>query len=233
VQRRYSGLGVGLLALLLVACAASSPSSAPPTAPPASAEEEPASSSAASAFVAATSSGEVNAIYSDSPEELAALSQLVVSGRVVSVGPGPSYSPRSLPQDVFSSVYLEVTPDAVVRGEYPPSENVWILINYVGPEEHVAYSQFLHQGTPLVAYLNEVDLSDGLDGGRDSSWVLSPDSDPVAPGNGRLWIASLQGLVIDLGGRASNLAWPLLGTVGTGELSDTLPPGTLIGRPRE
>lgn len=188
-------------------------------------------SSAASAFVAATSSGEVNAVFSDSPEQLAGLSQLVISGRVVSVDPGPSYSPRSLPQDVFSSVYLEVAPESVVRGEYPTSENVWILINYVGPEEYAAYDQFLDQGTPLVAYLNEVDLSDGLDGGRDSSWILTPDSDPVAPGNGRLWIASLQGLVFDLGGGESNLAWPLLGTVGTGVLLDTLPPGTLIGRP--
>lgn len=187
---------------------------------------------AASDFIASTTAGEVNEVYLETPRELAGVSELVLSGHVVSVGRGPSYSPKSVPQDVFSSVYIEVVPDSVVAGEYPVAENVLIAVNYVGPEEHIAYERFVSPGTPVVAYLHEVDLSHGLVGGEDSSWVLTPGSDPEVPGNGRLWIAaSSQGLIFDLGGDSDNLAWPLLGATGSGALADTLPTGSLIGLP--
>ena len=185
----------------------------------------------ASEFLAATTSSGGDQVYMATPKELEEISDLVLSGRVLSVKQGPSYALESEPQGAFSSVYIEVAPDSVVAGDYPTREGVWIVINYVGPTEYLAYEKFLPSGTPVVAYLHEIDVSRGLDGGEESWWTLTPDSDSRTPGNGRLWIASSQGLVFDFGGDADNLAWPLLNSVDTGKLADTLPSGNLIAFP--
>lgn len=190
------------------------------------------SSVTASEFVAATSHLDANAVYVKSTSELAEVSELILSGHVVSVQSGPSYALKESPQYPSYSVYVEVRPESVLQGDYPAGENVWILINYLGPSDPAEYERSLAPGTRVVAYLNELDISNGLIS-EDSWWELTEESDPAAPGNGRLWmVSSTQGLVFDFGG-VENLAWVLLGSVGSGELTDALPGGDVIGFPSD
>lgn len=179
-------------------------------------------------FAAAASPGMVNEVPFTAPLEMAETSDLVVRGRVVSVTPGASFAPVDLPQDVFNTFYVEIAPEEVFRGDFPRDERLWLLVNWVGPSEQAVWEKFLPEGTPVVAYVNELDVSDGLIDTK-SGWELAEGSSTEPPGNGRLWLAPRQGLVFDLGSTPENLVWPLLGSAAAGELTDTLPGGTLLG----
>lgn len=219
---------VGLIALGSVAgCSAANPRPAET-----SAIDSAAITYTAEEFASAVSPGESNEVYEKTPRNLAAVSELVVSGRVMSVKSGPSYGPVDMPEDAVSTFYVEIAPEGVALGDYPIDENLWLLVNWVGPTEQAVWQKFLPQGTPVVAYLHEVNLANGLINSEESGWALTPESSTDIPGNGRLWISTgSQALVFDLGGTEDNLAWPLLGTAGSGDLADTLPTGTLIGLP--
>ena len=231
MMTRIRNAGVALAGLIVLGSMAGC-SAAVPAPADTSAIDAAAATHTAAEFASAVSPGDANEVYEKTPRGLAAASELVVSGRVASVTAGPSYAPVDMPEDAVSTFYVEIAPEEVVAGSYPIDESLWLLVNWVGPTEQAVWTEFLPSGTPVVAYLHEVNLANGLIDTEKSGWELTPDSSTELPGNGRLWIStSSQGLVFDLGSHTDNLAWPLLETAGSGDLADTLPTGTLIGFP--
>jgi len=154
----------------------------------------------------------------DSPQDLAAVSQVVVEGTVVGVREGRTITG-------VDSVVLVLLPGDVVKGELALGNdgNVYLELYAAGSSDPLHYAKAVPSGAKVVAYM--VPAGDGApEGGTD---VVVDDPKAGRPEGQALFLPyGPQGLVMQVEGH--DVVWPLLGAHAPGNIADTLPGGSLI-----
>ncbi|WP_461164218.1 hypothetical protein [Arthrobacter sp. R4-81] len=161
-----------------------------------------------------------------SPDELATVSELVISGTVAGVREGRTlYYPQNDQAQGTTSIVLIVNVTEAVKGKLQPGTDGRAYIEFFQPVQSdlSSYGRAFPEGSSVVAYLapagegepNErVDVAiENPEAGRPTGQVLYR---PVSP----------QGLILQVGGH--DVVWPLLRAQKTGPISRALPGGDLI-----
>ncbi|WP_133163926.1 hypothetical protein [Cryobacterium zongtaii] len=156
----------------------------------------------------------------DSPQELAAVSQVVVEATVVGVQKGRSITG-------LDSTVLVLLPDDVVKGELAAGNDghVYLELYWAGSSDPSYYAKALPFGAKVVAYM--VPAADGAP----EEGIDTVVGDPKAgrPEGQALFLPNgPQGLVMQVEGH--DVVWPLLGAHAPGNIADTLPGGSLIAK---
>ncbi|POH65836.1 hypothetical protein C3B61_09765 [Cryobacterium zongtaii] len=156
----------------------------------------------------------------DSPQDLAAASQVVVEATVVGLREGRTILG-------VDSTVLVLLPDDVVKGELAAGNdgNVYLELYWAGSSDPSYYAKALPSGAKVVAYM--VPAADGAP----EEGIDTVVDDPKAgrPDGQALFLPyGPQGLVMQVEGH--DVVWPLLGALAPGNIADTLPGGSLIAK---
>jgi hypothetical protein len=166
---------------------------------------------------------------SRSPEELAQLSELVVSGTISAVREGRTmvYPANSAGAQGPTTIVLAITGVTAISGRQQEGHdgNVYLELQASRHPGPVDYSRALPAGARVVAYL--VPASDGAPVGRTDVAVANPAAGRPA-GQALYLPAGPQGLAIQVA--EDNVVWPLIGAQAPGCIADALPGGHLIGQ---
>lgn len=153
-------------------------------------------------------------------DELAAASDVVVSGQVAAVNVGPT---AGNPDDKLSDIPIAVVTienPAVLKGELAPENDghVYLVITAPGGVEPLRES--LPTGTPIALYGILISNSHGGDIPIASPSAGRPAGQPLYNA------AHPQGLVVQF---ERTLVWPYTHVASVGTLADALPGGALVG----
>ncbi|MDQ0821264.1 hypothetical protein QFZ79_003638 [Arthrobacter sp. V4I6] len=219
-QRVPRAAGAAASALLLVACGAGQPTGADDRKP----------------CVVATT-GETpepfqGPIYDydprRSPDELAQLSQLVVSGTISAVREGRTmvYPANAPGIEGPTTIVLVITDVTAVSGQQQAGNDGSVYLELQGAKlpDPVNYSRALPAGARVAAYL--VPAGEGTPDERTDVAIANPAAGRPA-GQALYLPAGPQGLAIQAQG---NVVWPLIGAQAPGCIEDALPGGHLIGQ---
>lgn len=156
----------------------------------------------------------------DSPQELAAVSRVIVKATVMRVQEGRTITG-------VDSIVLVLLPDDVVTGELAAGNdgNVYLELYGANSPDPSYYAQALPSGAKVVAYM--VPAGDGTPDQRAD--VVIDDPKAGRPDGQTLYIPSgPQGFALQVEGH--DVVWPLIGAQATGNIADTLPGGSLIAK---
>ena len=161
-----------------------------------------------------------------SPDELAKLSKIVVSGTVAKVQAGRTEKfPGNDEAKGATSIVLVLADAKATAGELDAGGDgtVYIELPDPGHPDSDYYSKAFPAGAFVVAYLLPAPGELPLEG----SDVAIEDPDAGRPQGQPLYLpANPQGLAIQFG--AEDIVWPLIGAQEPGRISETLPGGDLI-----
>lgn len=162
-----------------------------------------------------------------SPDELAKLSDLVISGSVTGVREGRTTTfPKNDTIKGSTSIVLAVKSTQAVRGELPSGNdgNIYIELSNPGQKDPAAYDKAFPVGSSVVAYL--VPAGDGQP--REGVDVAIENPEAGRPDGQSLYLpANPQGLSLQVDDR--DVVWPLIGAQKSGKIADAFPGGDLIG----
>ena len=161
-----------------------------------------------------------------SPDELAKLSKIVVSGIVAQVQAGRTTKfPGNDEAKGSTSIVLVLANAKVITGELDAGGDgiVYIELPNPGRPDSAYYNKAFPTGASVAAYL--VPAPDGLP--TEGIDVAIEDPNAGRPQGQPLYLpANPQGLAIQFG--AEDIVWPLIGAQEPGRISETLPGGDLI-----
>lgn len=161
-----------------------------------------------------------------SPDELAKLSEVVISGNVegVRVGRTTTY-PKNDRIKGSTTIVLAVTNLEAVRGKLPTGNegSIYIELANPGQKDPAEYGKAFPAGSSVVAYL--VQAGDGRPREGVDVAIESPEAGRPA-GQSLFLPANPQGISLQVDER--EVVWPLIQAQKPGQIVDALPGGNLI-----